>query len=213
MNIDELKRENLRLKAENKYYKKKIENLTGKKSVPKREFLKRTLAERHKSYSGYLKSTAGMSAAADIAFGVFYALRRFFLASTVVKVIRLFIMLLQSGATAAAAVIIAAVALPAAVLMSLAGAAVALVSRKSCERRLSGLTGTVYIVFGDAVGCYAEELSEKGTLLCVTSSIFRSGFLSASKPRGGKTYIHISFVFSLVRTLKKNESIKIIEIF
>ena len=208
MNIDELKRENLRLKAENKYYKKKIENLTGKKSVPKREFLKRTLAERHKSYSGYLKSTAGMSAAADIAFGVFYALRRFFLASTVVKVIRLFIMLLQSGATAAAAVIIAAVALPAAVLMSLAG-----VSRKSCERRLSGLTGTVYIVFGDAVGCYAEELSEKGTLLCVTSSIFRSGFLSASKPRGGKTYIHISFVFSLVRMLKKNENIKIIEIF
>ena len=95
MNIDELKRENLRLKAENKYYKKKIENLTGKKSVPKREFLKRTLAERHKSYSGYLKSTAGMSAAADIAFVVFYALRRFFLASTVVKVIRLFIMLLM----------------------------------------------------------------------------------------------------------------------
>lgn len=213
MNIEELKRENLRLKAENEYYKKKIESLTGKKSAPKREFLKRTLAERHKSYSGYLKSTAGMSAAADIAFGIFYALRRFFLASTVVKAVRLLVMLLQSGATAAAAVIIAAVVLPASVLMSFAGAAVALLSRKKSEKRFSELTGTVYIVFGDAVGRYADELSESGTLLCVTSSIFRSGFLSASKPKNGKTYIHISFVFSLVGTLGKNKDIKIIEIF
>ena len=154
-----------------------------------------------------------MSATADVCSKIFFALKRFLLASSVVRIAYLIIILIQSGATIAIAAVLALMLLPAAFLISMFGALIAVFSRKHCKRSFENLSGTVYIVYEDVAGGYAEELKKKGTLMCVSNSIFKCGFLSASKPKDGKTYIHISFVFSLVRFLVPRENIRIVEIF
>ena len=213
MSIEKLKLENRILKMENAYYKRRLASFTGGKSEPGKEFLRRTNADRNSGYAGYLKSALNMSAAADICSKIFFALKRFLLASSVVRIAYLVILLIQGGATIAIAVIAALLILPTAFALSLLGALNASFSRRHCRKRLESLTGTVYIVFDDVKGEYAEELKQKGTLMCVTESIFKCGFLSASKPKEGKCYLHISFAFSLVKSLKNNKNVRIIEIF
>ena len=159
------------------------------------------------------KNAINMSATADVCSKIFFALKRFLLASSVVRIAYLIIILIQSGATIAIAAVLALLLLPAAFLISMFGALIAVFSRNHCKRRFENLSGTVYIVYEDVVGGYEEELKKKGTLMCVSNSIFKCGFLSASKPKDGKTYIHISFVFSLVRFLVPRENIRIVEIF
>ena len=193
MSIEKLKLENSILKMENAYYKRRLASFTGGKSEPGKEFLKRTNAERNSGYAGYLKSAINMSAAADVCSKIFFAL--------------------QGGATVAVAVIAALLILPTAFVLSLLGAIIASFSRRHCRKRFESLTGTVYIVFDDVKGGYAEELKQNGTLMCVTGSIFKCGFLSASKPKDRKCYLHISFAFSLVKSLKNNKNVRIIEIF
>ena len=204
MSHEKLKIENAILKTENAYYKRRLTSLTGRNNEPVKEFLRRTNAERNSGYVGYLKNAINMSATADICSKIFFGLKRFLLASSVVRIAYLIIILIQSGAT---------IALPAAFLISMLGALIAVFSRKHCRKRFDDLSGTVYIVYDDVDGGYAEELKKKGTLMCVSGSIFKCGFLSASKPKDGKIYIHISFVFSLVKTLASRENIRIVEIF
>lgn len=213
MSHEKLKIENAILKTENAYYKRRLASLTGKNNEPVKEFLRRTNAERNSGYVGYLKNAINMSATADVCSKIFFALKRFLLASSVVRIAYLIIILIQSGATIAIAAVLALMLLPAAFLISMFGALIAVFSRNHCKRRFENLSGTVYIVYEDVAGGYAEELKKKGTLMCVSNSIFKCGFLSASKPKDGKTYIHISFVFSLVRFLVPRENIRIIEIF
>ena len=213
MSHEKLKIENAILKTENAYYKRRLASLTGRNNEPVKEFLRRTNAERNSGYVGYLKNAINMSATADVCSKIFFALKRFLLASSVVRIAYLIIILIQSGATIAIAAVLALLLLPAACLMSLFGALIAVFSRNHCKRRFENLSGTVYIVYEDVAGGYAEELKKKGTLMCVSNSIFKCGFLSASKPKDGKTYIHISFVFSLVRFLVPRENIRIVEIF
>lgn len=213
MSHEKLKIENAILKTENAYYKRRLASLTGKNNEPVKEFLRRTNAERNSGYVGYLKNAINMSATADVCSKIFFALKRFLLASSVVRIAYLIIILIQSGATIAIAAVLALLLLPAAFLISMFGALIAVFSRNHCKRRFENLSGTVYIVYEDVAGGYEEELKKKGTLMCVSNSIFKCGFLSASKPKDGKTYIHISFVFSLVRFLVPRENIRIIEIF
>ena len=213
MSHEKLKIENAILKTENAYYKRRLASLTGKNNEPVKEFLRRTNAERNSGYVGYLKNAINMSATADVCSKIFFALKRFLLASSVVRIAYLIIILIQSGATIAIAAVLALLLLPAAFLISMFGALIAVFSRNHCKRRFENLSGTVYIVYEDVAGGYAEELKKKGTLMCVSNSIFKCGFLSASKPKDGKTDIHISFVFSLVRFLVPRENIRIIEIF
>ena len=201
MSHEKLKIENAILKTENAYYKRRLASLTGKNNEPVKEFLRRTNAERNSGYVGYLKNAINMSATADVCSKIFFALKRFLLASSVVRIAYLIIILIQSGATIAIAAVLALLLLPAAFLISMFGALIAVFSRNHCKRRFENLSGTVYIVYEDVAGGYEEELKKKGTLMCVSNSIFKCGFLSASKPKDGKTYIHISFVFSLVRFL------------
>lgn len=213
MSHEKLKIENAILKTENAYYKRRLASLTGRNNEPVKEFLRRTNAERNSGYVGYLKNAINMSATADICSKIFFGLKRFLLASSVVRIAYLIIILIQSGATIAIAAVLALLLLPAAFLISMLGALIAVFSRKHCRKRLDDLSGTVYIVYDDVGGGYAEELKKKGTLMCVSGSIFKCGFLSASKPNDGKIYIHISFVFSLVKTLASRENIRIVEIF
>lgn len=213
MSHEKLKIENAILKTENAYYKRRLVSLTGKNNEPVKEFLRRTNAERNSGYVGYLKNAINMSATADVCSKIFFALKRFLLASSVVRIAYLIIILIQSGATIAIAAVLALLLLPAAFLISMFGALIAVFSRNHCKRRFENLSGTVYIVYEDVAGGYEEELKKKGTLMCVSNSIFKCGFLSASKPKDGKTYIHISFVFSLVRFLVPRENIRIVEIF
>lgn len=213
MSHEKLKIENAILKTENAYYKRRLASLTGKNNEPVKEFLRRTNAERNSGYVGYLKNAINMSATADVCSKIFFALKRFLLASSVVRIAYLIIILIQSGATIAIAAVLALMLLPAAFLISMFGALIAVFSRNHCKRRFENLSGTVYIVYEDVAGGYAEELKKKGTLMCVSNSIFKCGFLSASKPKDGKTYIHISFVFSLVRFLVPRENIRVVEIF
>ncbi|MDD7573811.1 MAG: hypothetical protein PUJ72_06110 [Eubacteriales bacterium] len=213
MSHEKLKIENAILKTENAYYKRRLASLTGKNNEPVKEFLRRTNAERNSGYVGYLKNAINMSATADVCSKIFFALKRFLLASSVVRIAYLIIILIQSGATIAIAAVLALMLLPAAFLISMFGALIAVFSRNHCKRRFENLSGTVYIVYEDVAGGYEEELKKKGTLMCVSNSIFKCGFLSASKPKDGKTYIHISFVFSLVRFLVPRENIRIVEIF
>ena len=213
MSHEKLKIENAILKTENAYYKRRLASFTGRNNEPVKEFLRRTNAERNSGYVGYLKNAINMSATADVCSKIFFALKRFLLASSVVRIAYLIIILIQSGATIAIAAVLALMLLPAAFLISMFGALIAVFSRNHCKRRFENLSGTVYIVYEDVAGGYAEELKKKGTLMCVSNSIFKCGFLSASKPKDGKTYIHISFVFSLVRFLVPRENIRIIEIF
>ena len=213
MSHEKLKIENAILKTENAYYKRRLASVTGKNNEPVKEFLRRTNAERNSGYGGYLKNAINMSATADVCSKIFFALKRFLLASSVVRIAYLIIILIQSGATIAIAAVLALLLLPAAFLISMFGALIAVFSRNHCERRFENLSGTVYIVYEDVAGGYAAELKKKGTLMCVSNSIFKCGFLSASKPKDGKTYIHISFVFSLVRFLVPRENIRIVEIF
>ena len=205
MSHEKLKIENAILKTENAYYKRRLASLTGKNNEPVKEFLRRTNAERNSGYVGYLKNAINMSATADVCSKIFFALKRFLLASSVVRIAYLIIILIQSGATIAIAAVLALLLLPAAFLISMFGALIAVFSRNHCKRRFENLS--------DVAGGYAEELKKKGTLMCVSNSIFKCGFLSASKPKDGKTYIHISFVFSLVRFLVPRENIRIVEIF
>ena len=213
MSHEKLKIENAILKTENAYYKRRLASLTGKNNEPVKEFLRRTNAERNSGYVGYLKNAINMSATADVCSKIFFALKRFLLASSVVRIAYLIIILIQSGATIAIAAVLALLLLPAAFLISMFGALIAVFSRNHCKRGFENLSGTVYIVYEDVAGGCAEELKKKGTLMCVSNSIFKCGFLSASKPKDGKTYIHISFVFSLVRFLVPRENIRIVEIF
>ena len=213
MSHEKLKIENAILKTENAYYKRRLASFTGKNNEPVKEFLRRTNAERNSGYVGYLKNAINMSATADVCSKIFFALKRFLLASSVVRIAYLIIILIQSGATIAIAAVLALLLLPAAFLISMFGALIAVFSRNHCKRRFENLSGTVYIVYEDVAGGYEEELKKKGTLMCVSNSIFKCGFLSASKPKDGKTYIHISFVFSLVRFLVPRENIRIVEIF
>ena len=213
MSHEKLKIENAILKTENAYYKRRLASLTGKNNEPVKEFLRRTNAERNSGYVGYLKNAINMSATADVCSKIFFALKRFLLASSVVRIAYLINFLIQSGATIAIAAVLELLLLPAAFLISMFGALIAVFSRNHCKRRFENLSGTVYIVYEDVAGGYAEELKKKGTLMCVSNSIFKCGFLSASKPKDGKTYIHISFVFSLVRFLVPRENIRIVEIF
>ena len=213
MSHEKLKIENAILKTENAYYKRRLASLTGKNNEPVKEFLRRTNAERNSGYVGYLKNAINMSATADVCSKIFFALKRFLLASSVVRIAYLIIILIQSGATIAIAAVLALLLLPAAFLISMFGALIAVFSRNHCKRRFENLSGTVYIVYEDVAGGYEEELKKKGTLMCVSNSIFKCGFLSASKPKDGKTYIHISFVFSLVRFIVPRENIRIVEIF
>ena len=213
MSHEKLKIENAILKTENAYYKRRLASLTGKNNEPVKEFLRRTNAERNSGYVGYLKNAINMSATADVCSKIFFALKRFLLASSVVRIAYLIIILIQSGATIAIAAVLALLLLPAAFLISMFGALIAVFSRKHCKRRFENLSGTVYIVYEDVAGGYEEELKKNGTLMGVSNSIFKCGFLSASKPKDGKTYIHISFVFSLVRFLVPRENIRIVEIF
>ena len=213
MSHEKLKIENAILKTENAYYKRRLASFTGRNNEPVKEFLRRTNAERNSGYVGYLKNAINMSATADVCSKIFFALKRFLLASSVVRIAYLIIILIQSGATIAIAAVLALLLLPAAFLISMFGALIAVFSRNHSKRRFENLSGTVYIVYEDVAGGYAEELKKKGTLMCVSNSIFKCGFLSASKPKDGKTYIHISFVFSLVRFLVPRENIRIIEIF
>ena len=213
MSHEKLKIENAILKTENAYYKRRLASLTGKNNEPVKEFLRRTNAERNSGYVGYLKNAINMSATADVCSKIFFALKRFLLASSVVRIAYLIIILIQSGATIAIAAVLALLLLPAAFLISMFGALIAVFSRNHCKRRFENLSGTVYIVYEDVAGGYEEERKKKGTLMCVSNSIFKCGFLSASKPKDGKTYIHISFVFSLVRFLVPRENIRIVEIF
>ena len=213
MSHEKLKIENAILKTENAYYKRRLASFTGRNNEPVKEFLRRTNAERNSGYVGYLKNAINMSATADVCSKIFFALKRFLLASSVVRIAYLIIILIQSGATIAIAAVLALLLLPAAFLISMFGALIAVFSRNHSKRRFENLSGTVYIVYEDVAGGYEEELKKKGTLMCVSNSIFKCGFLSASKPKDGKTYIHISFVFSLVRFLVPRENIRIIEIF
>ena len=213
MSHEKLKIENAILKTENAYYKRRLASFTGRNNEPVKEFLRRTNAERNSGYVGYLKNAINMSATADVCSKIFFALKRFLLASSVVRIAYLIIILIQSGATIAIAAVLALMLLPAAFLISMFGALIAVFSRNHCKRRFENLSGTVYIVYEDVAGGYAEELKKKGTLMCVSNSIFKCGCLSASKPKDGKTYIHISFVFSLVRFLVPRENIRIVEIF
>ena len=213
MSHEKLKIENAILKTENAYYKRRLASFTGRNNEPVKEFLRRTNAERNSGYVGYLKNAINMSATADVCSKIFFALKRFLLASSVVRIAHLIIILIQSGATIAIAAVLALLLLPAAFLISMFGALIAVFSRNHCKRRFENLSGTVYIVYEDVAGGYEEELKKKGTLMCVSNSIFKCGFLSASKPKDGKTYIHISFVFSLVRFLVPRENIRIVEIF
>lgn len=213
MSHEKLKIENAILKTENAYYKRRLASFTGRNNEPVKEFLRRTNAERNSGYVGYLKNAINMSATADVCSKIFFALKRFLLASSVVRIAYLIIILIQSGATIAIAAVLALMLLPAAFLISMFGALIAVFSRNHCKRRFENLSGTVYIVYEDVAGGYEEELKKKGTLMCVSNSIFKCGFLSASKPKDGKTYIHISFVFSLVRFLVPRENIRIVEIF
>ena len=213
MSHEKLKIDNAILKTENAYYKRRLASFTGRNNEPVKEFLRRTNAERNSGYVGYLKNAINMSATADVCSKIFFALKRFLLASSVVRIAYLIIILIQSGATIAIAAVLALMLLPAAFLISMFGALIAVFSRNHCKRRFENLSGTVYIVYEDVAGGYEEELKKKGTLMCVSNSIFKCGFLSASKPKDGKTYIHISFVFSLVRFLVPRENIRIVEIF
>ena len=213
MSHEKLKIENAILKTENAYYKRRLASFTGRNNEPVKEVLRRTNAERNSGYVGYLKNAINMSATADVCSKIFFALKRFLLASSVVRIAYLIIILIQSGATIAIAAVLALLLLPAAFLISMFGALIAVFSRNHCKRRFENLSGTVYIVYEDVAGGYEEELKKKGTLMCVSNSIFKCGFLSASKPKDGKTYIHISFVFSLVRFLVPRENIRIVEIF
>ena len=213
MSHEKLKIENAILKTENAYYKRRLASFTGRNNEPVKEFLRRTNAERNSGYVGYLKNAINMSATADVCSKIFFALKRFLLASSVVRIAYLIIILIQSGATIAIAAVLALLLLPAAFLISMFGALIAVFSRNHCKRRFENLSGTVYIVYEDVAGGYEEELKKKGTLMCDSNSIFKCGFLSASKTKDGKTYIHISFVFSLVRFLVPRENIRIVEIF
>ena len=224
--IARLKKENKKLRRENAYLSHRIETLSPKEtkniSRERELFLKMDDVDSSTGYFRYLLSRFKLTLVYRVYDRVFFALRKYVLASKIWNNIIIILAIFGTSVQAVLTFGSVIVLLPTTLLIT---AVLTLFSaysyKKLCRRMLAEINGKrVYFIFLREKPCKngvfyatARDLSEDGTVFAVTHSASLCNFRASRKYADGIYFVHTSFYFTLAKALKKAGKKDIVKMF
>ena len=177
-------------------------------------FYDRAMIAAGNSFFDYIRSVVGASGIYSVYSKIYFTLGKYLKISSFIKILVVIVKAAYSGTAAIFAFTALVVALPAAVLFTVLGAAAALFTRKKMIKEIDGaVSGTVFFIFGSAAGEYGRWLEENGTVMEITTSVFGRGTFGAVKKNSKRYAVHISGVYPIIKRLSLKNDIKIIKIY
>ena len=221
-----LKEENKRLRRENTYLSHRLERLSpgeSKNISHERElFLKTYSVERANGYFRYLFGLFKLTFVYRIYERVFFALRKYILASRIWQslliIFALFGTSVQAILTFGSVFVLLPTTFCASVLFALLSACSYKKQREALLKKLSGKR--IYFLYPVKKprqnGAFYDSMrlfSKDGAVIAVTHSPSLCGWRAVKKVYGDVYFIHTSFYYTLVKAIIKNENNTVIKIF
>lgn len=223
-----LQSENRRLRRENEYLRHRAVQL-GDKAVAEddreaqvmRETVRNLSVSRSRTYFGYLMLSLKSSRVFRVYDKTSFAVRNFFFASKLWKIITGIAAVLGISAQVVLTLGILTVLLPAAFILSAVVAVVGIFAHRKWNRAFERILAgqRLFILFapkgrrhGEYFSAMARDFAEDGIVLIVSRSLSYCGF-SGARSAGGNVYlIHTSYYFSLAKRLGLSGTKRIVKI-